>query len=74
MTILEFPYAGQPLDGVDRIFEKKVPKTAFSILYTVHKETIFVIDIRDQRGYRSAHAIDAFSEELERKYGIARDE
>lgn len=71
MTIRDFPFAGQALDGVDNVFEMKVPKTAFSILYTIHKESVFIIDIRDQRGYRSAHAIGAFADELERRFGIS---
>lgn len=66
-TISEFPFAARKFEGVAGVYEKKIPKTPFSILYTVRESTIFIIDIRDQRGFRSADAIDAFMEELRRK-------
>ncbi len=70
--ISEFPYAGQKFEGARDVFEKKISKTAFSILYTVREDVVFIIDMRDQRGFRSAHAIGAHIEELERKLGIER--
>lgn len=65
-TIREYPFAGQKFEGTTDVYEKKVAKTAFSILYTVRNDTIYIADIRDQRGYRSATAIDAALAELER--------
>jgi hypothetical protein len=64
------PYSGHTFDDFTEMFEKKLSKTAFSLLYTVHDQTIFVIALRDQRGLRSAAALRAFTAELRRKYGL----
>jgi len=39
-------------------------------LYTMKNETIYIIDVRDQRGLRSAAALQVFTTELREKYGL----
>ena len=69
-TVKAQPFSGQRYLDIDGVFEKRILRSAFSILYTVRDDTIFVIDIRDQRGLRSADAIRAHTAELRRKYGL----
>lgn len=64
------PLAGRCFDGFDEVRELNVKNTAFSILYIYKYETIFVIDIRDQRGMRSAAMVVEFEARLRRKYGL----
>jgi hypothetical protein len=54
--------------GLKNVWEVKIQKTAFSFLYTIQDQTVYVIDIRDQRGHRSAEALRAFDRELRKKY------
>jgi hypothetical protein len=56
--------------GLPDVWEGKVAYTPFSILYTIRGKTIYVIDVRDQRGNRSAEALRRFSAELAEKYGL----
>ncbi len=69
-TLKSQPFSAQKYPGHDGVFEKKILRSAFSILFTVRNDTIFVIDIHDQRGMRSAHAIRTHKNELRRKYGL----
>lgn len=69
-TIGQHPFSVQKLERFDAVFEKKVIRTAFSVLYTIREDTIFVIDIHDQRGFRSAEALSTYSLELRSKYGM----
>ena len=59
------PYIGSLCDGYDAVREMKIAKTVFSIVYTLIGETIYIIDIRDQRGLRSLQALESFADELE---------
>ena len=54
--------------GLTDVWEATIPKTAFSFLYTIRNQTVYVIDVRDQRGYRSAEALAAFDRELRQRY------
>lgn len=69
-TLCAHPMAGAPLEGQGRVREFKIIGTAFSLLYTVQMETVLVIDIRDQRGLRSAEALRQFTHELRQRYGL----
>ena len=66
----EQPYIGHPFGAYDDVLEFSIKKTAFSFLYTVQRDTIFIIDIRDSRGMRSAKALRQFNDELKSKYGF----
>jgi len=54
--------------GFKDVWEVKIQKTAFSFLYIIQGQTVYVIDIRDQRGHRSAEALRAFGRELRQRY------
>lgn len=66
----EEPFAGHPFDDIERVRELKVSRSPFSILYTHQDDTIYIIDIRDQRGLRSADALAEFVRRLKAKYGL----
>ncbi|WP_253949453.1 type II toxin-antitoxin system RelE/ParE family toxin [Mangrovicoccus sp. HB161399] len=60
----EHPEAGRRFEDFERVRECPLQGTSFSLLYTVARDTIWIIDIRDQRGQRSAEALRAFLREL----------
>ena len=64
------PYLGHVFDEIDGVFEKEIRGTHFSILYAVNSETVYIIDIRDHRGFRSSNALRQYSQLLKKKYGI----
>jgi len=64
------PNSGRQFDDFENVFERQLVKTAFSLLYTVQSDNIYIIDIRDQRGLRSAAALQVFTKELRQKYGL----
>lgn len=58
------PKAGHRYEDVDAVREFRITGTAFSLLYTVRRNTVWVIDLRDQRGRRDAAALRGFAAEL----------
>jgi plasmid stabilization system protein ParE len=58
------PYLGHPHEDAGGVREIAITGTNFSMLYTVARDTILVIDLRDARGTRSADALRAFTAEL----------
>ena len=64
--LVEFPFAGAIFEDFDAVREHKILGTAFSLLYSVARETVWVIDLRDQRGRRSADALRRFLADLSR--------
>ena len=69
MTLRENPMAGERFDDFDTVREYKIIGTAFSLLYTAARDRVLVIDLRDQRGFRSAEALRAFVQELRERCG-----
>ena len=65
----ELPPPKETFAGLTDVWEATIPKTAFSFLYTIREATVYVIDVRDQRGYRSAEALALFDRELRQRYG-----
>ena len=66
-TVLrEHPAAGRRFEDFDAVREYPIPGTSFSLLSAVARETVWVIDVRDQRGQRSAEALGQFLQELSR--------
>lgn len=55
------PHGGHPFDGRGNIRELKIQRTPFSIIYTIDSDTIYVIDIRDQRGVRRVAGLGRFT-------------
>lgn len=62
--IKENPFLGHAFDGMETVREYPIRGTNFSILYTVARGTLWVIDIRDARGLRSAEALRHFQHHL----------
>lgn len=60
----------ETFEDFEDVWEVKIQRTAFSMLYTIRGQTAYLIDIRDQRGQRSATALRVFDRELRRKYGL----
>jgi hypothetical protein len=65
-----FPEAREYFEDFTDVREIHVAHSAFSILYTCIDDTIFIIDIRDSRGLRSAAALRKFAAELRGKYKL----
>ena len=57
-------------DEIEGVYERSILNTPFSILYTVKNEIVYVIDIRDTRGYRSEHALREYTNYLKNKYDL----
>jgi hypothetical protein len=58
------PEAGHRYEDRADAREWRIAGTAFSMLYSVARGTVRVIDVRDQRGLRSAEALRTFVAEL----------
>lgn len=69
-TTKAHPWSGPVFDDIDGVFVRQVGGTAFSLLHTIRDDTIYVIDVRDGRGHRSAAALRLFTSELRRKYEL----
>ena len=65
--LVEFPFSGAGYEDFEAVREHKIQGTAFSLLYSVTRETLWIIDLRDQRGQRSAEALAQFLEDLRRR-------
>lgn len=68
--ITQEPFSGHSFDELDGVLERSISKTHFSILYAVKGQTIYIIDIRDQRGLRSSNALRQYASRLKKKYGL----
>jgi len=54
------PFDGHLYEDWAEVRELKIPRTPFSIIYTLSDDVIYVIDIRDQRGIRSVAGLERF--------------
>ena len=70
LLLSQQPFSGHGYENFDDIRELKIPKSNFSILYAYKRNTIFIIDIRDQRGLRSSIALEEFNAKLRKKYNF----
>jgi len=61
------PFAGQSYEGNESVRSYRLSGTAFSFLYTIEKNTVWIIDVRDSRGERSAVALRRFTTELRQR-------
>ncbi|MDU9007234.1 type II toxin-antitoxin system RelE/ParE family toxin [Sedimentitalea todarodis] len=66
--LAEFPMSGPAYEDFSAVREYKVRGTAFSLLYTMAQDTVWIIDLRDQRGQRSAEALRLHARELRARY------
>lgn len=63
-TLSEFPFAGERFEEREDVREQHIMGTHFALLYTVARGSIWIIDLRDTRGLRSAEALSLFAREL----------
>ncbi len=70
LLLKQHPQAGEQFEDFSEVREIHITRSAFSVLYTCIDDTIFIIDIRDSRGLRSAAALRRFTVELRDKYGL----
>jgi hypothetical protein len=56
------PYSGHRYEDFDAVREHKIGGAAFSLIYSVSRDTIWIIDVRDPRGHRSAEALRSVAE------------
>lgn len=70
LTLQENPYIGEKFEDYETVREKEILGTAYSLLYTVARDTIWIIDLRDQRGNRSVSALRQYVQELRTCFGI----
>lgn len=63
-NISEHPALGHRFQEMEGVSEYLIQGTTFSMLYTVARDTVWIIDIRDQRGLRSAESLRLFTREL----------
>lgn len=69
-TVLrEHPAAGRRFEDFEAVREYPLHGASFSLVYTVARETVWIIDVRDQRGRRSAEALRLFLGELRARLG-----
>lgn len=61
------PFAGSKYEDSPRVRVYPLQGTVFSFLYTVTEDTVWIIDLHDQRGFRSADALRHFAAELRQK-------
>lgn len=61
------PFAGSKYEDNERVRIYPLPGTVFSFLYTVTNDAVWIIDVHDQRGYRSAEVLRHFAAELRQR-------
>lgn len=66
----DFPGSGEHFEDRVDVREYHVKGSVFSLLYTVTRDMVWVIDIRDARGHRSAEALRFFNGELRNRFGL----
>ncbi len=64
-TLLDFPYSGELYEDFEGVREYHIHATAFSFLYICVADTIWILDVRDQRGNRSQAALRDFRKEIQ---------
>lgn len=69
-VLIDHPYSGSQFEDFDDVRQYQIGNTAFALLYTVARDTIWIIDVRDTRGMRSADALKAFNAKIRKQYGL----
>ncbi|MBO3761112.1 type II toxin-antitoxin system RelE/ParE family toxin [Ciceribacter sp. L1K22] len=64
----DFPESGETFEDFLRVREYHVGGTPFSLLYTIADDCVWIIDVRDTRGQRSADVLRRFMRELHVKF------
>ena len=68
------PFAGDRFEESETVREKEILGILFSLLYTVARGTIWIIDLRDQRGNRSVEALKYHNKELRERFNIPKEQ
>lgn len=63
-VLQDMPFAGSKHENSTRVRTYPLQGTGFSFLYTVTDDTVWIIDVHDQRGFRSGEALSHFAAEL----------
>ena len=63
----------ETFEDLSDVWQVNIQRTAFAFLYTIRGDTAYIIDVRDQRGYRSAEALRSFDRELKKKFDLNED-
>jgi hypothetical protein len=61
-TLRDFPFSGARYEDFDAVRAHTIAGTEFSLLYSLSRDTIWILDVRDPRGQRSAEALRSFAE------------
>ena len=69
-VLCEQPYSGRLYEDFNDVRELQIANSTFSFLYTYKNDIIYIIDVRDQRGLRSAEALKKFNQNLRKKYKL----
>ena len=63
-VLQDMPFAGVKYEASPTVRVYPLQGTVFSFLYTVSGDTVWIIDVHDQRGFRSAEALRHFAAKL----------
>jgi len=63
-------FSGRVFEDYEQVRQYQIGNTAFALLYTVERETIWIIDVQDTRGRRSAGALRAFNDKIRNTYSL----
>ncbi|MCY4150065.1 MAG: hypothetical protein OXF73_12100 [Gammaproteobacteria bacterium] len=66
----DHPFSGSPFEDYEHVRQYQIGNTAFALLYTVARETIWMIDVHDTRGRRSVDALRAFNDTIRNTYWL----
>ena len=69
-VLQDHPYGGSQFEDFEDVRQYQIGNTAFALLYRVARDTIWIIDVRDTRGMRSADALKAFNAKIRSQYGL----
>ncbi len=66
----DHPFSGRVFEDYEQVRQYSIGNTAFALLYTFERNTIWIIDVRDTRGRRSADALRVFNDTIRNIYGL----
>ncbi len=69
-VLKDHPFSGSPFEDYEHVRQYQIGNTAFALLYTLARETIWIIDVRDTRGRRSADVLCAYNDRIRDTYGL----
>jgi hypothetical protein len=66
-ALVEFPFSGSRYEEFEAVRELRVSGTPFSLLYSIARESVWIIDLRDHRGQRNAETLRRFLNGLRKR-------